>query len=219
MINITEQARDNMLKYQLRACDILDDHLLDLLANTPRESYVADGYQHLAFTDTQLPVGHGEVMMTPLEEARMLKALDVQASDTILEVGTGSGYVTSLLAKLGQHVVSVDIHADFTERAQSKLVADAISNVDLITADAAQGFAEKGPYDVIAITGSTPLLPKAFRDSLNIGGRLFVILGEGPAMQAFIMTKHDEDRFEEQCLFETQIKPLVNAAHKESFTF
>ncbi|MDR9437664.1 MAG: protein-L-isoaspartate O-methyltransferase, partial [Thiohalophilus sp.] len=154
-----EQARLNMIEQQIRPWEVLDQQVLDLLIEVPREDFVPPEFRKLAFTDMNIPLGHDEVMMSPKFEARMLQGLTVRPDDTILEVGTGSGYVTALLARLGKHVYSVDLHGDFVEAAQAKLNAHNIHNVTLDVGDAAHGWDKHAPYDVICITGSLPILP------------------------------------------------------------
>lgn len=214
-----ELAHINMLKHQIRACDVLDAKVLQALAHTTREYFVPTEYKHLAYADCPLPLEHGQVMMTPREEGKVLQALNIHPSDTILEIGTGSGYLTALLAKLGKLVYSVDLFSDFTACAQSKLSALAISNVKLITADGVRGWEEKAPYDVIVITGALPILPREFRISLAKGGRLFAILGEAPIRKAYLITRHGEHQFTETILFETDTPLLLHAPVLHSFTF
>lgn len=214
-----ESARTNMLKQQMRACNILDEHLLTCVQSIPREHFMPDAYQHLAFTDTPIPIGHEQFTMTPFEEGKMLQSLAIQPSDTILEIGTGSGYVTALLATLGKYVYSVDIFSEFITQAKSKLAALNIGNVSLQTADAAHGWDRYAPYDVIVITGSLPFLPMNFRESLAPNGRLFAIIGNAPAMEATLIKHTKSDQWEEYFLFETNITRLLNAPQREHFTF
>jgi protein-L-isoaspartate(D-aspartate) O-methyltransferase len=214
-----EQARINMLKGQIRTWGILAEDILNLLQATPREEFVPAVYRKLAFADLNLPIGTNEVMLTPMEEARMIQALAVKPSDSVLEVGTGSGYTTALLAKQAKHVYSVDINPDFIDNTQAKLKQQGIFNVSLTIADAAKGWNEKQPYDVIAITGSLPLLPASFKHSLALGGRLFAILGQGPSMQATLITRIDDQAWQTEKLFETQLPPLHNALQTDPFVF
>lgn len=214
-----EQARINMLKQQIRAWGVLDDNILDLIKTTPREEFVPSDYRKLAFADINIPLSHGEVMLTPREEARLLQALSINPTDTVLHVGTGSGYVTALLAKLASHVDSIDIHADFTANARAKLEQLNICNVELHTADAARGWPARKNYDAIVITGSLPLLPETFKTSLAIGGRLFAIVGQAPVMEALVITRTSENKWQTQTLFETLVPPLHNAIKLETFVF
>jgi len=214
-----EQARHNMLEQQIRPWEVLDQRILDLIARSPREDYVPEEFRNLAFVDMAIPLGHGQVMMEPKVEARLLQELDITPHDKILEVGTGSGYVTSLLASLGHHVHSVEIFPEFTERAKAKLEAHGITNVTLEVGDAARGWDLHAPYDVIFITGSLPLLPVRFRQSLNPGGRLVAIVGEAPVMEAMYIRRHDNNYWSEISLFETVLPPLINAEEPAKFVF
>ncbi|MEE9342310.1 MAG: protein-L-isoaspartate O-methyltransferase, partial [Gammaproteobacteria bacterium] len=162
-------ARYNMIEQQIRPWDVLDERVLDLLADLPREDFVPEKYQSLAFSDMSIPLERGQFMMPPKLEARILQSLEINATDRILEIGTGSGYLTACLAKLGRSVESVDIFEHFTTSTQEKLNSQAINNVSLQTADAANGWGE-GEYDVIVMTGSLPVLHREFHEKLSIGG-------------------------------------------------
>lgn len=214
-----EQARINMLKQQIRAWGVLDDTILKLLQTTPREEFVPTDYRKLAFADMNIPLGHGELMLCPKEEARLLQALAVTLNDTVLHIGTGSGYVTALLAQQAKYVYSIDIHADFTAKAKTKLAQLNINNVALHTADAAKGWQIESSYEVIAITGSLPILPEIFKTSLAVGGRLFAIIGQAPVMEALLVTRMTAQEWQIQKLFETLIPPLHNAIPSETFVF
>ena len=213
------QARHNMIEQQIRPWDVLDQRVLELIASLPRDNFVPEAYLKLAYADINIPLDHDQVMMAPKVEARMLQALNIKKTDTILEVGTGSGYATALLANSGKHVYSVDIYADFISQADRKLADLGINNVTLEAGDAVSGWDSYGPYDVIAITGSLPLLPDNFLQSLKLGGRLFVITGQEPVMEAFLITRTAEQGWAKQALFETVLPPLVNAPHPQRFIF
>lgn len=214
-----EQARFNMVEQQIRPWEVLDQRVLDLIASVPREDFVPQQYRKLAFSDTRIPLAHGQVMMSPKVEARMLQALDVNPDDKVLEVGTGSGYVTALLAKLAKHVHSVDIYQDFTEAAAAKLEKHGVQNVSLSTGDAARGWDTAAPYDVIAITGSIPLLTGDFQRQLRNGGRLFVIVGESPVMDARLITRLDGHEWSTESLFETDLPALIGSPTPDPFVF
>ena len=214
-----ELARINMVKQQIRVCDVLDDNILSFLETTPREFFVPEQYQQVACADTHIPINHDEVMMTPLQEGCLLQALKIQPADNVLEIGTGTGYLTALLAKLGQHVESVDIHKDFIEQAATKLKQLSLENISLNSGDAAQGWQTEQAYDAIAITGSIPSLPESYKSNLAIGGRLFVILGQAPTMAASLITRVDATNWRTECLFETSLKPLLNTQTTEKFNF
>lgn len=214
-----ERARFNMVEQQIRPWDVLDSQVLDLLLRVHREDYVPGQYRALAFADMEIPLGHGETMLQPKIEARMLQELGIVSSDRILEVGTGSGYMTALLASLGSHVYSVDIIPEFTQSAAAKLAAHGITNVTLETGDAARGWDKHGPYDVIVLTGSVPVLPEAFQKSLKPGGRLLAVVGEPPVMEARLITYVSAGAYNSIGLFETCIASLKNAPQPERFVF
>lgn len=212
-----EQARHNMIVQQIRPWDVADDQVLDLMMRTPREDFVPLQYRNLAFTDTALPIGHGQVMMPPRLEARMLQALAVQPDESVLEIGTGSGYVTALLAQLARHIYSVELVPELKQAAERRLAAHGLSNITLDEGDAAAGWPRHGSYDVIAVTGSLPELPPELQQGLNVGGRLFVVVGEEPAMQALLITRLGENEWARESLFETVLPPLRNARRASRF--
>ncbi len=212
-----EQARFNMVEQQIRTWDVLDQQVLDLMAEVPREDFVPAAYRNLAFADTCIPLEHGQSMMVPRVEARMLQALQVERDDRILEVGTGSGFVTALLARLGGHVTSIEIVDALGSSARAKLEAHGIENVDLYSGDASHGWERAAPYDVIAVTGSLPVPEDRFQNTLAIGGRLFVVVGREPAMQALLITRNSESQWASECLFETVLPPLVGVDEPERF--
>ncbi|MEK8090267.1 protein-L-isoaspartate O-methyltransferase [Thermithiobacillus plumbiphilus] len=214
-----ELARRNMIESQIRTWEVLDPTVLDTIARTHREDFVPVAYRRMAFGDFNIPIGEGEYMWTPKQEARVLQELMLRPEDKVLEVGTGSGYFTALLAAMSAHVVSVDDIPAFTEAAAGKLESHGIGNVTLETGDAARGWDRHGPYDVIVITGSVPKLPEAFKRSLNIGGRLIAIVGKSPVMNARRYTRVAENVFESEDLFETDIAPLRNVEEERVFVF
>lgn len=214
-----EQARFNMIEQQIRPAEVLDPRVLTVISNTPREAFVSPQYQQLAFSDLNVPLANGQLMMKPIMEARLLQALNIQTSDSILEIGTGSGYFTALLAKLGGKVQSVEIDAAIMATAQEKLDAQGINNVTLVHGDAARGWNQNGPFDVIVITGSLPILPESFQQQLTIGGRLVAIVGQSPVMQVQLITRIDETQFSAECLYETDFPALINAEQPQAFVF
>ncbi len=214
-----EQARTNMVKQQCRAWGVLDENILALFQHVPREDFVPKRYQDLAFADMAIPLGHGQSMLAPKEEARILNALKINPNDRVLEVGTGSGFFTMLLASQAKHVDSVDIFEDFVVLAGQKLQHHNIHNIELQAADASLGYKKNTHYDVIVITGSLPILPKPFLGQLNNHGRLFAFLGKAPAMQATLITKLDEHNIQTQILFETTVAPLMSAHAPSEFVF
>lgn len=214
-----EQARFNMVEQQIRPWDVLNPDVLNIIMTTPREDYVPAQYRSLAFVDTNIPLPHEQVMMAPVVEGRILQAVDIQHGDKVLEIGTGSGYLTACLAGLGSHVTSVDIFEDFTREAGEKLAAHGLDNVTLVTDDAAAGYGEAQAYDVIVITGALPEVPQAYREALAIGGRLCAIIGESPAREAVLITRLGEDQWQMESLFETDIPDLINVPRARNFDF
>lgn len=212
-----EQARENMIKQQLRTWEVLDDRLLALLQQVPRENFVPPAWRNLAFVDMNIPLDEGQVMMTPKVEARMLQALAIKPHEEVLEVGTGSGYVTALLASQAKKVYSVEILPRLLAQAGEKIRAHNIKNAELEEGDAAQGWDSCSEYDVIALTGSVPVLPRSFLESLTIGGRLFAIIGDAPAMEATLVTRIGKDDWSREVLFETELPPLKNVQQPERF--
>ncbi len=217
-INI-ESARHNMVVSQIRTGSVLDDRILELVGRGPRQDFVPDALRNLAFVDMQIPLGHGEVMMAPLVEARLLQELMIKPTDKILEIGTGSGYMTWLLAQLGSRVHSVEIRAEFTARASEKLAAHGARNLELEIGDGARGWGKHAPYDVILVTGSLPLLPEEFKKQLKVGGRLIAIVGKSPAMEAQLITRITDTSFDTRGLFETDLPALQNALAPSAFVF
>ena len=213
-----EQARFNMIEQQIRPWDVLDYRVLEVLKATPREAFVPAAHRALAFCDISIPLGHNEYMMAPRVEGRMLQSLAIQPGERSLEIGTGSGYVTACLARLGGAVTSVDIHDDFLDQARGKLDAHGIRDVQLLQRDAAGGWDGSERFDVIAVTGSLPQLHEGFHESLAIGGRLFVVVGEPPIMEALLITRISEREWRRESLFETSLPPLVNAGTPRTFS-
>jgi len=212
-----EQARHNMIEQQIRPWEVLDQHLLDLLQRVPREDFVPPRYRKLAFADLEIPLGHSEVMMQPRLEARLLQALNVRSDDRVLEIGTGSGYVTALLAHLGRQVFSVELHGELLELAQQRLARHGITNVTLTQGDAAAGWSAGAPFDAILLTGSVPELPEAFRKALTVGGRLVAVVGTAPIMEAVLITRLGENEWSEEPLFETGTPPFRNTVSHTPF--
>lgn len=214
-----EQTRFNMVAQQIRTWYVLDDNVLDLLYKLKREEFVPAASRAMAFVDMEIPLGHDQVMLTPKMEARILQELHIKKTDKILEVGSGSGYMTALLADRGAHVYSVEIIPELKTMAENSLKAHNITNVTVEQGDAARGWAKHEPYDVIVLTASTPVLPDAFQNSLNPGGRLFAITGEDPVMEAVLVTCTAPGEFTTVKLFETSTAPLINAQQPVRFTF
>lgn len=215
----TREARFNMIEQQIRTWEVLDPVVLALLDEVPRENFVAESQLGLAFADIELPIGDGQTMLSPKLEGRILQALAIKNTDKVLLVGTGSGYLTALIAKLAAHVHAVEIIPALTELVKTRLQQQNIHNVTLHIGDAATGFAEAAPYDVIVFTGSMQLRPTEAEQMLNIDGRLFAVIGEMPIMQATLTQRVGQDAFRHDTLFETCLPPLVNAPQAAKFEF
>ncbi|NIW24168.1 MAG: methyltransferase domain-containing protein [Gammaproteobacteria bacterium] len=212
-----EAARSQMLRQQIRAWEVLDDRVLEALGTTRREQFVPAEYADVAFADLEIPLAHGQHMMSPSVEGRLLQSLQVEAMERVLEVGTGSGFLTACLARLADSVVSVDIFDDFIDTARPKLEQAELANIELRAAD---GLAldYEGEFDAIAVTGSVPEIDERFIRMLRPGGRLFLVTGRAPIMEAQLITLHAYDNWTRQSLFETLLTPLVNADTPPPFT-
>ena len=214
-----EQARSNMIEQQIKPWNVPNQVVLDLISNIHREDFVPDEYRRLALADVRIPLAHDQVTMTPKVEARILQALEIKLDDKILEIGTGCAYMTALLAKSGHHVHSIDIHPDFTEQAKLKLQQHDIQNVTLECGNAIHGWQQSSPYDVIVLTGSVPILEDHLQQQLKIGGRMFAITGQSPAMEARLIKRVSENEWYNEILFETDLPELEGATQVETFKF
>ncbi len=210
-------ARHNMVDRQIRPWNVPDLRILETISRIPREAFVPPEFLGLAYAEINIDLGHGQVMMTPAVEARLLQAAGVHADDKILEIGTGSGYFTALLATMGGHVYSVEIIPELQRRAGENLIRQGIDNVTLEEGDGACGWSRYAPYDLIVITGSLPLLPESFQQSLAPGGRLIAIVGDSPVMEARLITDDGREGYREHYLFNTELPPLINAPRPEPF--
>ena len=205
-----EHARHLMIEQQIRTWEVLDQRVLETLASMRREDFVPARHRKLAFTDIALPIDHGETMMKPVVEGRLLQALDVGNDSEVLEVGTGTGFLTGCLARLGRGVTSIDIHQEFVDRAAARLREAAIGNVRMVVADALQ-YDPGRRFDAVAITSAVVEVPARFRDWVAPGGRLFVVRGHAPAMEAVLLTRLGEHDWREESLFETELTYLRGA--------
>lgn len=218
MLNV-EQARFNMIEQQIRPCEVFDARVLDLLRHVRREHFVPKHLRDLAFADMELPLGHGAFMWQPKLEARALQELRLTRKDHVLEVGTGSGYMTGLLSALAEHVTSVEIVPQLNAAARQNLAANRRENITLEVGDASHGWNGKTSYDAIVLTGSTPVLPEEFQNRLAVGGRLFAIVGDAPLMQAKLITCIAPGTFESVNIMETCVAPLQHARQPVRFAF
>jgi protein-L-isoaspartate(D-aspartate) O-methyltransferase len=214
-----EQARFNMVEQQVRTWEVLNQDVLDLMMTIPREAFVPEIYPHLAFADIQIPLGFGQVMMSPKQEGRMLQALGLQETDRVLEIGTGSGYFTALLAHCVNHVDSIEYHPELANKAAACLKAQNILNVNQEVGDGLQGYHLEQRYDVIVLTGSLPRLPLHFQNQLEIGGRLLAVVGEAPVMEAYLIRRISEIEWIEDSLFELFLPALIGAPRVNHFVF
>jgi len=213
------EARFNMIEQQIRTWEVLDPKVLALFDTVKRESFVAESQVGLAFADVELAIGSGKTMLSPKLEGRILQALDVKSTDKVLLIGTGSGYLAALLASLGDHVHALEIHPELSALAQTRLKKQKIHNVTLHVADGVEGFADAAPYDVIVFAGALEQRPVAAERMLKIGGRLFLVTGEMPIMNATLTLRVGEEAFRHETLFETCLPYLEHAPKVSKFTF
>ena len=213
-----EDARTQMVNQQVRAWDVLDPAVLSVLAQVPREQFVPPRFRNLAFADTEIPLGTGQVMMTPQVEGRLLQALAIRGTDRVLEVGTGSGFLTACLARLGSRVTSLEILPELADSARRNLRGVATWNADVRTEDVFQ-YRPGEPWDVIAVTGSVPQADARFQHWLAVGGRLFIVVGEDPLMQARLVTRQGPEQWTTTTLVETSVPALRNATPPSKFRF
>ena len=214
-----EQARFNMIEQQIRPWDVLDPQVLDLLFVVKREDFAPAAYRNLAFADMEIPLGSGQMMLAPKIEAKMLQELGLKKTDKVLEIGTGSGYMAALLAARAEHVVTVECRPELVETAKQNLERAGVTNVAVELGDGAKGWSQRGPYDAIVVSGALPAVPDSLLKQLRVGGRLAVIVGEAPVMEAQLITCTADGIYNTVNLFETVIPALDGVATKTSFSF
>ena len=215
-----ERARYNMIEQQIRPWDVLDQRVLDVIATTPREAFVPDKYRStLAFSDICIPLEHDQYMMQPRLEGRLLQTLDLRPTDKVLEIGTGSGYMAALLAARADHVVTVESRPEIAEFARQNLERAGVANVTIEIGDGAKGWAQRGSYDAIVVSGALPSLPDALLKQLRLGGRLAAIVGEAPVMEAQLVTCSAEGVYNTINLFETVVPALDSGNAIPGFSF
>lgn len=214
-----DSARRLMVECQVRTWDVLDPRVLEVMEKLPRERFVPDRYKGLAFSEANIPLDHGQMMMQPKVEGRVLQAVNVQPGERVLDVGTGTGYLAACLARMGGRVLSVDCFEDFIADAEQSWQNLGIEDVRGMTQESATLDWTNDRFDVITVTGSMPQLHDSFRDHLNPGGRLFVVTGRAPVMEAELITRVDEDDWARESLFETNLPPLLNAWDPPRFEF
>lgn len=214
----TEFARQQMVEQQVRAWDVLNADILNVLKKVPREQFVPPGYEILAFADTEIPLAHSQAMLTPTLEGRILQALELDASDSVLEIGTGSGFLSACIANLAGRTTSLDIYEDFLKTAEANLKDSGINTVELLHMDATQELPD-AMFDAIAVTGSIQVFDPRLVLALNPGGRLFVVVGDAPAMDACLIKRTGDSDWQTEYLFETQMMPLQNGSRPPQFLF
>ena len=214
----TDFARQQMVEQQIRAWDVFDRPVLDAMQALPRDQFVPPAYAQLAYADTEIPLEHGQKMMKPIVEGRLLQALELNRDDSVLEIGTGSGYLTACLASLAGDVVSIDYYQEFIDQAAGKLSDLGLDNVTLECMDALANLPD-GQFDAIAVTGSMPRPDQRLLASLKPGGRMFIVTGDSPVMSAEQVTRGDGEEWHAKTLFETDIAPLLNVESTAAFSF
>ena len=209
-----EQARENMIKQQVRTWEVSDPKIVDLMYKFPREEFVPDAWRELAYSDTNIVLDDSSCMLFPGMEARMLQALDVQPGESVLELGTGCAYMTAMLADLSGNVISLDTH-NFVQAG----IRENLTNALLETGSVSEGWQDKGNFDVIVLNGSVQVIPEGLVDKLNVGGRLFAVVGEQPSMSATLITHLQNGQMKEEQLFETSLPRLPSTEEKDLFNF
>ena len=214
-----EQARFNMVEQQIRPWEVLDQDVLDLLMTVKREEFVPAAYRDLAFTEVEIPIGCGQVMLKPVIEGKVLQALRLGKADSVLEIGTGSGYFAALLAARTEWMRTIELEPELVKLAGANLARNGVENVVVVQGDGIAGWAERAPYDVIVVSGGLPFVPQALLEQLKVGGRLFAFVGEAPVMKARLITCEAEGRFRTEDIFETVVPMLKNAPQRDGFSF
>jgi protein-L-isoaspartate(D-aspartate) O-methyltransferase len=214
-----EQARFNMIEQQIRPWNVLDQDVLDLLHVVKREQFVPAAYQNLAFADVEIPLPGGDAMLAPKFEARILQEVGVKKHETVLEIGTGSGYMAALLAHRAAKVTTVEINPETAELAKKNLANAGIHNVTVEVGNGAQGWEKGAPYDVIVISGALEVLPEAFLKQVKVGGRIAAIIGQAPVMEASVITRTGENTYSTIKVFETNVRYLAGAPVPSHFQF
>ena len=215
------QARYNMVEQQVRPWDVLDQQVLDVMGSVPREAFTPQACRNLAYADIAIPLADGQAMLHPKYEGRILQSLAIGAYDNVLEIGTGSGFLTACLATLARHVRSIDIRAAFIEEAGEKLASRNINNVTLATADLFSGGLDEGPgrYDAIAVGGALDRVPQSLREALSIDGRLVMVVGSEPMMEALLITRVGPQEWTTEGLFDAVLPKLDNEPDERPFAF
>jgi len=214
-----EQARSNMIDQQIRSWEVLDSRVLEVLREIPREEFVPARHRKIAFSDLRIPLGHGQLMMKPIEQGRLLQGLALADGENVLEIGTGSGFLTACLAKMTGSVTSIEIIEEIAEQAKANIDAGDVKGVDLRIGDVLEARFDDGEFDAIVVTASVASIPDQLVRWLRPGGRLFIVRGKSPAMEALVVTRSDSGRLSEQSLFDTDLPRLIGAEDAPSFNF
>jgi len=214
-----EQARANMITQQVRSWEVLDARVLEVMRDVPREEFVPARYRKLAFSDLRIPLGHGQVMMKPIEQGRVLQSLALGDGERVLEVGTGSGYLTACLARLGGVVTSIEILEGLAAQAHGNLDSNGQPDVDLRVGDVFEQQFKPAAFDAVVVTASVPGVPELLAGWLRPGGRLFIVRGESPVMEALLLTRTESGRLHEESLFDTDLPRLVGTELPPAFEF
>ncbi len=218
MMSSVETARRQMVDQQVRAWDVLDDRILETMFAVPRERFVPAAFREVAFADAEIPLGHDQVMLAPKVDGRILQAVAAAETETVLEVGTGSGFLTACLARLARQVTSIEIHDDLARSAQRALHDLTVRNVSVEVADACQ-LDTVDCYDVVVVTASLPVYDPRFERALRPGGRALLVVGEAPVMQALLVTRTSGNEFLRESVFETNVPAMVGASRPSRFNF
>jgi protein-L-isoaspartate(D-aspartate) O-methyltransferase len=217
---LTANAREQMIEQQVRAWDVLDERVLGIFRKVPRDHFVPEQHRYMAYMDLEVPLPKGQHMLRPSVAGRLLQALELTGTERVLEIGAGSGFLTACLASVSAHVESIEVFPELAELAKSNLATLSIGSTQIVTADALAMPADaRKRYGAIAVTGSLPIQDERFQRQLDIGGRLFIIVGEAPVMTARLVRRTAEDAWTSQSLFETVVDPLINARRPQEFTF
>lgn len=212
-------SQTNMIKQQLRTGNVFDNTILDLFQNIERNVFVPFAYRGFAYSDLQIPLAHQQRMLTPLEEALILQTLNLQGHETVLEIGTGSGFFTALLSHLVQKVISVDCFSDFTAQAKKHCQTIAQDNIEFVTGDGHNGWVNQAPYDVIILTGGISALTELLKLQLSLGGKLFAITGNRPVMTGYVYQVDHQNHWTKTVLFETDVPLLIDNCRHQPFVF
>lgn len=212
-------ACQNMITQQLKTGDVEAHEILSIFNNIPREDFVPEQFKNFAYSDMQIPLSNKQLMFTPLEEASLLKALDLKGHETVCEIGTGTGFLTCCLAQFAKKVISIEYYEEFSNQAREKLKRHNCNNVELITGDGINGWVDKAPYDVLVFTGALDKITEIQKLQILFRGKLFAIVGSAPIMPGILYSLDEDDRWNEQLVFETNTPHLINKYKPKEFVF